>query len=1242
MFGQSLLSAFGIACTTDTDQLFIDELKAYTEATYQFNSNPDSLEIAGKFGGCGVFNGSTSIISTGLNTGNNNMTFSAWVNLTAASSYQYGLVMSGISHYYTYLAVGQNGKVWVSNDQQVAGDAASGYATEGTTVLQEGTWYHIAATLSSTDGAKIYVNGVLEKTQAARTSNAPAVNNGVSGLGSWYSTSSGNLSAQFNGKIDQVRMFTTVLNDSQISDLANETTSTVSTLNYPTTAIALYQLNGNATDTSGTYNGTPSNIIWEYDGTATNITYAPGKIGNAAVFNGSSSAVEFPSMGTIFQNDYTLSAWFKIDAYGGSGSPGYNLGTVVTTFTDYYGWVAVSSTTNKLRFYTEYLSQAPWGYAIESTTTIELGTWYHMVATKSSTEGMKLYINGVLENTEAAATQNLRSMSSTTTYVNAFGSYGSVNATMYSVLNGAVDQARIFSAPLSQGAVTALYNETATTAAYNYLDYEQGNSVAYYKMENAADQLGNYNGTATAVDFNTEGKFGFAGAFNGSSSIMNLGDHTVFSPSVNPLSVSCWIKTTSTIDFIFSKGGSGAYEYGLFIDGSGQIALQAYTLSASSNVSINTSSAYNDGNWHHVVAIYDPSGNFKIYVDGTQQATSSSSLSMGNSSNALIFGKKYDTSSDFYNGSLDQIRIFDQVLTATEVSTLAGEVYCYTPIVGTNFHNTALYTGNATSNSVSIGFDAGLTWIKNRGASAYHILFDTVRGLNEVIHSDNLLAQQGSSMANSYSNGTLSFSGSPTWGNKLNNTYVAWAWKAGEMLSTSASFNGSSSYVNWGSNNTAGINNNNITLSAWVNLNNYNSTLNALSTVITTQGNYYYYMSIAGSNVSAYHPVGRVVVSNDQVVSGDPSSGYSTESETAVPVQTWTHIAVTFSSTDGCKIYINGVLDKTQPARTSNAGSTGGYSLIGAYNSSSTYQNYFDGTIAQVRAYNGVLDATQMLQLYNETASTINVLNYPTGAGCITAYPLETNADDAGGTNNASATNVGFGKPGFLNGTNTDGTIPSQVSANPNGGFSIVKYIGNGSSSATVGHGLGIRPELTIFKQLGSGGTSGGYWNAYYTPNNTVGFLNESNAFSANSGGTNGSVDIANMDSTKFGFLNGSSSVNNQNNNGLEFIVYCFASIPGYSRVGSYIGQTAGITIYTGFQPRFIMVKSTSNVENWAILDAVRGSGKCLNPNLANAESDSTLNTFTTTATGFSFPHQNTADAMLNENGYEYIFLAIA
>ena len=203
-----------------------------------------------------------------------------------------------------------------------------------------------------------------------------------------------------------------------------------------------------------------------------------------------------------------------------------------------------------------------------------------------------------------------------------------------------------------------------------------GNGLALYQLNgDANDVSGNYNGTASNVTYGT-GVFGQAGVFNGSNSIIDLGDHNVFSPSVNALSLSCWIKTTGTLDFIFSKGGGGGYEYGLLINGSGQIELLAYTLSASSSVSINTSSAYNDGNWHQVVAIYDPSGNFKIYVDGSQQATSSSSLSMGNGSNALILGKKNDTSLDFFNGSIDQVRIFNTALTPLEVEALYKEELC--------------------------------------------------------------------------------------------------------------------------------------------------------------------------------------------------------------------------------------------------------------------------------------------------------------------------------------------------------------------------------------------------------------------------------------------------------------------------------------------------------------------------------------------------------------------------------------
>jgi len=129
---------------------------------------------------------------------------------------------------------------------------------------------------------------------------------------------------------------------------------------------------------------------------------------------------------------------------------------------------------------------------------------------------------------------------------------------------------------------------------------------------------------------------------------------------------------------------------------------------------------------------------------------------------------------------------------------------------------------------------------------------------------------------------------------------------------------------------------------------------------------------------------------------------------------------------------------------------------------------------------------------------------------------------------------------------NNDGTIQSIVSVNQAAGFSIVTYTGDGSASSTVGHGLGVIPDLTIFKKR----SGADYWHVFDTAQNTVMFLNESTAASTISGGTNGAVDIANMTSTKFGFLQGSSSVNNQNASGATYFVYAFKSIAGFSKIG--------------------------------------------------------------------------------------------
>ena len=58
-------------------------------------------------------------------------------------------------------------------------------------------------------------------------------------------------------------------------------------------------------------------------------------------------------------------------------------------------------------------------------------------------------------------------------------------------------------------------------------------------------------------------------------------------------------------------------------------------------------------------------------------------------------------------------------------------------------------------------------------------------------------------------------------------------------------------------------------------------------------------------------------------------------------------------------------------------------------------------------------------------------------AGCVAAYPLGENANGVDGLYNGTASNVTFGKPGYLT-RNTEGTIESTVSVNNDLGFSIV------------------------------------------------------------------------------------------------------------------------------------------------------------------------------------------------------------
>lgn len=217
--------------------------------------------------------------------------------------------------------------------------------------------------------------------------------------------------------------------------------------------------------------------------------------------------------------------------------------------------------------------------------------------------------------------------------------------------------------------------------------------------------------------------------------------------------------------------------------------------------------------------------------------------------------------------------------------------------------------------------------------------------------------------------------------------------------------------------------------------------------------------------------------------------------------------------------------------------------------------------------------------------------------------------------------------------SNTDGTITSTVSANQDAGFSIVKWAGSDAND-TVGHGLSSPPEMIIIKNLDQ---STGKWAVY---NHTLGngktlYLNETAAEETNTFWQNTSP----TDSVFY--VSGQDTVNGPQG---DIIAYCFHSVDGYQKVGSYTGNgsATGPTITLGFRPRFVMIKQTNGTGAWLIIDSVRSPSNPRQLLLQPQSSEQELNVgdaMDFNSDGFTLTDTN---ASRNASGGEYIYLAIA
>ena len=166
-----------------------------------------------------------------------------------------------------------------------------------------------------------------------------------------------------------------------------------------------------------------------------------------------------------------------------------------------------------------------------------------------------------------------------------------------------------------------------------------------------------------------------------------------------------------------------------------------------------------------------------------------------------------------------------------------------------------------------------------------------------------------------------------------------------------------------------------------------------------------------------------------------------------------------------------------------------------------------------------------------------------------------------------------------------DSIATSTYQANTTAKQSIVTYTGE-ASAKTVAHGLGVKPNVIIVKCRQTKD-----WHAYFDASPSVSdpetdYLrpNTNLALTDNDTSWNDTAPTTSV------FTIGSGSGGDANGNTDTFVAYCFASVQGYSKFGSYEGNynTDGTFIWCGFKPAWVTVKECDNTNDWDIRDAAR------------------------------------------------------
>lgn len=658
-----------------------------------------------------------------INSISSNLTLEATVKLTAyGASAAVDNIMSNDKIYFN---LGDSGKPAV----YLLGVSNPGWHT-ATNAIPLNTWVHLAVTYNGSS-VKIYQDGIEVYTSSITGSITASTTSLLIGKRSDDADS-------FTGYIDEVRISNTVrytgsFTPQRVPFVADTSTQGLWHFDEGSGQIvsdsSSNQVHGHLGSTSGAESSDPTR--YTTDGVITTTQEVPRFIphGNSLTFDGSNDVVKVPSWGTVITQPFTWEAWVY-PTTGGSGNYDMILRFQVGAGNSQAGlWYDPANQ--------KFVYGTIGYYTGTSSTSYAPGNWYHVAGTHENNQG-SLYVNGVLQATFSSPT-GVENSGATALQIG--------NDTTNQGFLGIIDEVRLSNVVRYKNNFTPSTNpfsRDANTIALYHLDEGTGQTITDSSSNSYNGTLGADSGSApddpdwitnggyvdstNRTQFKTVAPIGasttdkdyylYYGNANESGSALSYASYSLLFDGTNDyvvtssqsasgltgLSYSFWIKTTASsgvpiswADYRFCQIGVTANKLTCTVDGN-------TTGAATSTTTIN------DGNWHFVVFTSTASAQ-SLYVDntsGTAEATTSETLNTANS--GVIRMGSTTAGATFFNGTLDDVRIYTRALTSGASGEAVG-LRSNTPIVSnSNLVNVwKLDTTTAGSTTATDSGSAGAT-----------------------------------------------------------------------------------------------------------------------------------------------------------------------------------------------------------------------------------------------------------------------------------------------------------------------------------------------------------------------------------------------------------------------------------------------------------------------------------------------------------------------------------------------------